>query len=404
MDDCVKMILAVGMLDIDMMTKKDLIEKSIYKSEVTIKYSEGAKIWYHYIPAKIRKAVPGLPARINATSEEALIEKLLDILKNGTKTKITLAEVYEEWMAERREDEEIAGHTYRDNERQWNKYMAPYDIIHLSIADITGSILYDHFKTITKKRAMKKKAFLNLKGICHQIWDYAILHDYVLTNVAKSVPIAKLKFDPSRCKDFDIYLPEERESLCNYLEQSDDPHDLIIVLAFCLVVRISELRGLHWSDCDFTRKTIYIHQMYVDSEKKDKDDDLEENGLKPHTKNGKDEGNRFFPMTDRAIRVLSKIPRPDEDEDDYVFKSNGNPVKTQTVNSHIESACNLLGIRYLSSHKIRATGATAAADAGADKYTIKRLGGWASDEAAEGYIRMARLNRELSDKYHQIFN
>ncbi|MBO6207048.1 MAG: tyrosine-type recombinase/integrase [Lachnospiraceae bacterium] len=79
-------------------------------------------------------------------------------------------------------------------------------------------------------------------------------------------------------------------------------------------------------------------------------------------------------MSDRAYRVLSRLWERAEDKEGFVFLYKGHPIKTQTVNSHLERACEYLDIRYISNHNIRATGATAALAEGMDEMTVKRLG------------------------------
>ena len=402
MQEYAKIIEAARLLNVDLMTKRKVIEK-IYDGKLNIAYSEGAKVWYHYVPAKVKKMAPGLPSRINAISEEMIIEKLFDKLADKASGGSTLGDVYAQWMSERRADDDIEGHTVRDNERQWDKYMANFDISRMPIADITSSVLLAHFKQITKDRAMKKKAFLNLKSVCNGIWDYAIQHDMVTNNVPKSLPIKGLKFDVGVSKSNNTYTPEEREMLCDHLETSDDPNDLVIVLHFCLIARIGELRGLQWPDINFDRREISIHRMYVDVEAKEASV-VKQGKLKQHTKNGDEEGNRIFPMSDRAYRVLSRLWEQTEDKEGFVFLYNGHPIKTQTVNSHLERACEYLDIRYISNHNIRATGATAALAEGMDEMTVKRLGGWKSLQTIQYYAREARVRKDIEEKYGAIFN
>lgn len=148
------------------------------------------------------------------------------------------------------------------------------------------------------------------------------------------------------------------------------------------------------------------HQIifyHVDIESKDATT-TKQGKLKQHTKNGDEEGNRIFPMSDRAYRVLAKLWEQAEDKDGFVFLYNGHPIKTQTVNSHLECACNYLGIRYISNHNIRATGATAALSEGMDEMSVKRLGGWKSLQTIQHYVRAARVRKDIDEKYGKIFN
>ena len=182
----------------------------------------------------------------------------------------------------------------------------------------------------------------------------------------------------------------------NELKDSDNVYDKAIVLQFCLGCRVSEIKGLFWSDIDFDRKEIYIHRELVD----------DENGnpiLKNHTKNGMTEGNRVLPMTARAEKILSSIPKP-EDKESLVFLRDYKPIRTQTVNDHLRSVCRKLHIRYLSSHKIRAWGITEALASGMDQASVMRIAGHASPQTMRSYVRVARIKTDINERFSKVFD
>lgn len=117
----------------------------------------------------------------------------------------------------------------------------------------------------------------------------------------------------------------------------------------------------------------------------------------------RDEGCRTLPMTDRAALVLSKITRP-EDKNTIIFLWNGRPLKTQTINSHLKKACEALGIRYLSTHKIRATIITESLAAGMDQASAMRMAGQISPATMRAYVRVQRVNKDISEKFDQVCN
>ncbi len=242
---------------------------------------------------------------------------------------------------------------------------------------------------------MRKKAFGNLKTLCNLLWDWAYRNNLVSINISRHLETKMLKFKVSDSKADQTYTLEERSRLCEHLAKSDSPLDLVIVVMFCLGCRVGEAKALWWSDIDFDRGEITIQRELVDDEG--------ETILRPCTKNGLQDGNRTLPLTDRARRIFEGISRP-ENKDSFVFKWNGRTLKTQTINSHLERACKELGIRYLSTHKIRAAQITQALAAGMDQASVMRIAGHATPQTMSHYVRVARVNQDISEKFNAAFN
>lgn len=384
---------AVGILVTDKMNKIKIIE-SILSKNVSISFCESGSFYYTIIPAKIQREY-GIPKRITAQTEDALIDRLFDSLTKDSIRKDTLSEVYQQWFEEQKKDPDKARHTIRKYECDWNSFFKDYPISKAPVAEITPADLFEHFKTITTGRALRKKAFGNVKTLSNLLWDWAYRHNMVYSNISRNLVTKTLKFKVGESTMDLTYTPNEREQLCDLLEQSDNPLDLVIVMMFCLGCRAGEAKALYWSDCDMDNGRIWIRRELVDDEGEIK--------LNAFTKNGIDEGIRELPMTDRARRILNKIPRP-ENKDSFIFLWNGNTLKTQTINSHIQRACEKLGIRYLSSHKIRATQITQALATGMDQASVMRIAGHATPQTMAHYVRVARVDKDISEKFNAAFN
>ncbi len=390
---------AIGMLLNDRMNKKAVIERILGKP-LTIKPCESGGYHYVILPVSIQNTY-GLKKRITASSEDALIDRLFDNLIQKPKEKAaTLADIYERWIKEREADTDTSPRTIRDYRDNWRKYLENYDISKTPLSEITPSILKDHFKEVTKNRSMTRKAFGNLKTLTNFLWDYAYDHELCSDSISRKISRDGLKFAPRKSKAYMVYTPDERARICDFLEESDDPIDLCIVLFFTLIARAGEIKALWWEDIDFERHEIYIHKEYVDEFIKSEDTEDIYAGLKWHTKSGENEGNRVVPMSERAERVLKKVKKI---HDEYVFLYDGQVLKTQTINSHIERACDQLGIRYLSTHKIRATNASTAAQTmgiGPAAY----MGGWKNMRTLDNYLNSSRMGNEYKEQYRETFN
>ncbi len=174
-------------------------------------------------------------------------------------------------------------------------------------------------------------------------------------------------------------------------------YDKAIIMQFCLGCRVSEVKGLYWSDIDFERKQVHIHREVVDGDNNEQivKDDL--------TKNGLTEGFRVLPLTERAEKVLASIPKL-ENKESLIFHKDYKPLRTQTINSHLLDTCRKLGIRYFSTHKIRAWGITEALASGMDQASVMRIAGHASPQTMRHYVRTARIQKDIGEKFDSVFN
>ena len=189
---------------------------------------------------------------------------------------------------------------------------------------------------------------------------------------------------------------EERNSIVNYLDGSENVYDKAIIMQFCLSCRVSEVKALYWSDIDFDKKLVTIQREVVDGENG-------EQIIKNQTKSGLSEGNRVLPLTERAERVLATIPKP-ENKDSLIFHKDYKPLRTQTIYTHLLDTCRKLGVRYFSTHKIRAWGITEVLASGMDQASIMRIAGHASPQTMRHYVRTARISKDIRDNFDGVSN
>lgn len=391
--------LAASMSLIDGMKKEDFLKTVFDKDELPIKHYPESRIYACVIPVKVRRAAKiSIPNRVTGNSREVVIDKLFEIFMKGPigSEQETLTTLFHEFIDNRKKDPDFTAHTVRKNQCDWNTYFKDTPLALTKISKVTPADLFSHFKSITEGRQMTRHAFGNAKGLLNQLFDLAFEKNLVEHNICRELSTRKLKFKPEGSKQDLIYSTEERNRIVDELKDSESVYDKAIIMQFCLGCRISEVKGLYWSDLDFDRKEINIHRELVD----------DEDGtpiLKNHTKSGLSEGNRVLPMTPRAEAVFNSIPKP-ENKESLVFLKDYKPIKTQTVNSHLQAVCKKLNIRYLSSHKIRAWGITEALASGMDQATVMRIAGHATPETMSHYVRVARLNRDIGQRFGEVFD
>ena len=394
----IDIVASIDLLDI--MQKEVYVKKILNKDELPIKYYEGSRCFGMRIPAATRKQYGNnIPDRVFASTRDAVVHKLFDILigikpRESSNIK-TLTALYDEFIVARQNDPDFAAHTVRKNTCDWNTFFRNANISKVPVHKITPSDLKELFKSMTKGRKMTRHAFGNAKGLLNQLFDLAYEQNLLDRNICREISTRNLKFRPEDCKQDLVYTSEDREKICDALRASPSIFDKAIIMQFCLGCRVSEVKGLYWSDVDFEHKTINIHREVVDGE----------NGqiIKNQTKTGLSEGNRTLPLTCRAEEVLLDIPRP-EDKNTLIFQHEYKPLRTQTINDHLRETCRKLGIRYLSTHKIRAWGITEALASGMDQVSVMRIAGHASPQTIKHYVRTGRIQKDIRDNYSKVFD
>ena len=393
------MELAASMSLIDTMQKEKYLRVIFDTDELPIKHYPESRFYACVIPVKVREEARFIvPNRVTGKTREVVIDRLFEALTEGVAEtkKITLTTLFQEFIDNRKKDPDFAAHTVRKNQCDWNTFFKDTPIAMTSVSRLKPADLMAHFKEMTAGRKMTWHAFGNAKGLLNQLFDLAYEKNLIERNICRELSTRSLKFKPEGSKQDLIYSSDERRLIVEELKGSDNVYDKAIIVQFCLGCRISEVKGLYWSDLDFDRKEINIHRELVD----------DEGGapiLRNYTKSGLSEGNRVLPMTPRAEAVFNSIPRP-EDKNSLVFLKDYKPIKTQTVNSHLLAVCRKLNIKYLSSHKIRAWGITEALASGMDQASVMRIAGHATPETMSHYVRVAKIKKDIGTRFGEVFD
>ncbi len=366
---------------------------------------EGSKVVY-YLPSKkqYKARVPKAlrkedkPAPQYASTELQMWNKLYIYLCEDD-TYLTLEDVYERWIQERKNDPDVATRTYLRNENIWNKYYKDNPISKMPFQKLTAKKIFDFYKSYTGGRAISRGELGNLKGILNMVYDYAVVNDIISTNIAKTVSTKNLKCKIINNKE-KVYTPEERKQLFEYLESiPQNVYSLGIRLMFCLDVRIGELKALKWSDYNKEKGQIYVHKQIV--ERNDKDGKWCQVEL-DYTKSGED-GDRKLPVSKKAAQLLEDLRNLNPDSEYIMVNTAGTIIKTNKFNDYLRKYCNACGIRYLSSHKIRFYAVTEQARAGMDLLTIQHNSGHRCKSTTLHYMRLVQNDPVVDERWEKVF-
>lgn len=314
---------------------------------------------------------------------------------------LTISRIFYEWVEEVKHDAEL-GHrsilTYDRYKSDWRRFYEGSELASMNIALVKASHIKNHYKEICAHGAITRKCLNNVKAIMNHIYDYAFDKDYVGNNIARNVSTRDLY-----CKEVDnelkVYTNKERDLILAQAEKEDDVYARAIILMFCSCTRIGEIEALKWEDVDFNAKTMYIHREQV--RRKD------ENGHEifvcvNHTKSGLKEGNRYQPLSEKAIEVL-KAQRRTNPFGETVFMYDDRPLITNTINKHLRRICEKVGVEYMSSHKIRFWSVTNMYANGMQQADIQRMAGHADPATTNHYKRVSRLGDIDTDSWNEMF-
>lgn len=360
-----------GAVQLKEMTQK---QKEKLVSEIYFK-NKRRKEFYTCKDGRIKSYNP----QFIANTREELIDKLYEYYFNNT-----LEDVYKQWVKHRSKTKIVSGKTIEEDIGIWNRFLAKSEVSQMQIAEIKPKHLMKLFQTWTGNGLITRKDFNNRKSVLNGIFRFAVLNEVIAYNPITSIPCNDLKYKlPSAKKK--AYTIEERAALLSYLQTLEpDAYILAIMLAFYGIFRIGEIKALSWNSHD--KNTVVIRQQLV--EERTLEDDLSLGTPQKVIKQPK--GNPYYSirtetLSDQGVAILKKMKEINPDGE-LLFMYEGRPLTTETFNRRLKKYCNAVGIPYLSSHKIRFTGASMLYNAGVKPIDIQPLLGHSTLSMTEHYI------------------
>ena len=308
---------------------------------------------------------------------EVLYQKWIDFTKNPTGKIFRF--VAEKWSEEHREQISI---------RTWLNYNPHY----VNLVDRFGSRSIDEITAqeiqsdLLRYKAQGYSATIlrTRRKLWNQIFDYAVLHDYVKYNPVTSVRIPKGLPKSKRSAPSD-------EEIRIVFENINKPFGFFPFFLLCTGLRKSEALALLKSDIDLDRREIKISKtlVYIDN-------------ANPSVKAPKTEsGNRTVPILDilypHLVKHLTNI------NTEVVFpsnKSNRNPGGGYMTERAYDVAwanyCKETGLN-ITAHQLRHGTATLMFEAGVDVYTAQHILGHANiNKTMAIYTELREKQKALS--------
>lgn len=368
-----------------------------------IYYSETEKAWRTYLSddTKPHKRKP-----VKRKSKEMLQNYLVDYYKklylDNSRKNILLRELYAEWMIYRRDETSAKAGTIRKNKMEWDKFYEHSVLADMKVTDIKPIDLIRFFRRITKDREYTRKCITNIRSLLSGIFSYAVEEEIITHNPILDVDFKKFTYKPVENQRNNVYTREEVQKLLAYLRNINEPYSLAIQFAFCLFIRIGELKALTWENIDLENRSVYLNSQIT--QEPTLNDDLtfshKEIKVENYIKGCTSHGFRKEYLTDNALVILKKAKELNP-EGELVFMPYGKPMNTERFNIYLKRYCNAVGIPYHSSHKIRFYSASVAYN-GKNLVTISKMMGHSQTATTIHYLRDAIQDDNLADTFKNL--
>ena len=271
---------------------------------------------------------------------------------------------------------------------------ADSEFANMQIKSIKPRHILKLFHVWTGNGLITRKDFNNRKALLNGIFNYAVLNEIIESNPIACISCNDLKFKPPASSK-KAYTLEERKKLLNYLDTLEpDAYVLAIQLAFFGIFRIGEIKALSWRPEN--GRTVTIRKQLVEERTLQSDMTLGHSQQVLKAPKGNPHYSvRTELISEGGLAILKKMYELNP-EGELLFMYNEKPLSTDRFNRRLKKYCDEIDIPYLSSHKIRFTGASILFDAGVKVTDIQPLLGHSNLAMTQHYIGEQVSERDIS--------
>lgn len=368
-----------------------------------IYFSNNQSMWCTYIRDDTKKNKRKLVKRKNKEDlKKFLVNYYKELYLDKSRQNILLRELYEEWMIYRRDQTSAKNGTIRKNKMEWDKFYQNSALADMRVADIRPIDLIRFFRRITKDREYTRKCITNIRSLLSGIFSYAVEEEIITHNPILDVNLKQFTYKPVESQYDNVFKKDEVEKLLTYLRNINNPYSLAIQLAFCLFIRIGELKALKWANIDFENRSVKLNSQIT--QEPTLNDDLtfshKEIKVEDYMKGCTSHGYRREYLTDNALMILEKAKELNP-EGELVFMPDGKPMSTERFNIYLKRYCKAVGIPPRTSHKIRFYSASVAYN-GKNLVTISKMMGHSQTATTMHYLRDVMQDDNLEETFRNL--
>lgn len=382
-DELLKYAVENGMIDlsyvqeqIEMNKRKETLEKHPYK----IWEGKDGK-WYTYIPDEKKGRILK-----KKTTKKAVEDDVINYWKEQEENP-RIKDVFDQWISEKLEYNEISKSTYDRYQTDFNRYFASGDMFgNKRVKNITDDDVERFIKKTIADQNLTAKSYGNLRLLIYGIFKKCRKNvNFSITQVVKDMQISKKSFKKTiKENSLEVFNEEEVSTISEYLTSHIDMINLGILLMFSSGMRIGELCSL--KPCDIEGNTIKIRR--TETIYKGKDGKLIYD-VKEFPKT--EAGVRDIVIPTNDVWILKKLYRMNP-FGEYLFENNHKRIKALFFRKRLYNICCNCNITPKSPHKIRKTYGSILLDNGVDKRFILEQMGHADILCTENYYHRGRKN------------
>ena len=357
-----------ALLEVVQNMKKSLI-LSVHTHAITYLENEARYQTYAKLSTGKRKC-------IKAKTEEELYRKLWEFY--GFEG-VTLHDLFYQWLAYKKN---MTGSTNTvDRYTQYfHKYLESSALMTCTVQKVSKVDLQKELNRIVKDNSLTHKAWQNLKTVISGMFEYAMDHRLISSNVFLEVRIlVPFRQVPKKASTIEVLNQTEYAAQKAYFyarfEETKDPACAAVLLQDFSGLRIGELVALKWSDLSGSNLTVEREEVY------DSENSIGKRAYRivSHTKTHKA---RTIYLPTSAVELLAKLPHTSE----FIFSRDASRVTSRQVTYQLEKYAKTCGLMIKRSHKNRKTYASNLANNGVDLDTIRLQLGHADLRTTLGYI------------------
>lgn len=324
---------------------------------------------------------------IKRKSIDDLKVAIIDYYKSNQEKK-TLRHVFEEWIEKKLKLKEICLGTSDRYRNEFDRYFKGSDLEKTQMDIITEDDLEDFIRETIAEKELTAKAYGNMRTLIIGVFKYAKkegLTDISISQFFGDLELSRRIFKKTKKNPEDqVFTEEEAKKIIKWLYDHPSVENYGLIFAFQVGLRTAELAALKFSDIQGNKLHVQRQEIkHKDGERHNKHEIVE------YAKT--DAGDRIVYLPQKAIDTVELI-RTINKTGEYMMMSGNKKFYTNIFNHRIYKACDEVGIKRRSMHKIRKTYGTALIDSGADEGFIKNQMGHSDIETTRKYYYFSNKN------------
>lgn len=323
--------------------------------------------WYTRLPCE-----NGSKKLVKKSTKESLENAIIEYYKGAPleSNKPTYKQVFQMWLKEKIKFNEITNQTFDRYSTEFERFFKETILYDCPVDLISESMLDNFIRTRIVDLKLTSKAYGNMRTLIMGIFKFAKRNGYTELSISSffsDLGLSKKVFAKVKKRDEDeVFSNDETERLIQYFKDNPTIIHYGLLLTFQCGLREGELAALRFSDLNGNK--LHIHSQEI------KYKDVNNKGkmirkVVDYTKS--EAGDRYIFVTDSTIETINKIRELNPNAKEFMMHDGKRHYWSYTFNDRLYKACDAIGIKRRSMHKIRKTYGTRLIDSGAQDSLVK---------------------------------